>query len=58
METKSILFQSSTAFSEWKQKNKDRVAVLSISTPEIIIGYNVSQALITPNITVTYMEFS
>lgn len=58
METKIIVFQSNIAFEEWKSRNKDRISVLSISSPEIIVGYNVSQALITPNIKVTYMEFS
>lgn len=57
-EVKELLFQSSIAFEEWKKRTKGKVEILSVSTPEIIIGYDVSQALITPNIRVTYREFS
>jgi hypothetical protein len=57
MEIKEVIFQSNIAFDEWKKRNGRRVQVISISSPEIIVGYNVSRALINPNIRVTYREF-
>lgn len=54
---KEAIFNSNIALYEWKKRNYPFVVVLSVATPDIIFGVDVSSRLKSPNITVTYLEF-
>jgi hypothetical protein len=54
VETHTVTFQSNIALDEWRRRNAGRIQIMSISSAEIIVGYNVSRSLINPNINFIY----
>lgn len=58
MGIKTAVFQSHISLHEWKKRMCQRIAIISVSAPAVDFGYDVSIKLRTPNIEVSYIDFS